>query len=353
VRACVYLYEPNPALAPWRGPAQCALYLLLAHISGFAFIMLLLGESAARDAIEIVALCLMPATLWVGTMLPVWRYGARSAHRCERVALPSRVGGCRYRALGRALERCMTVWRDTHAPPPMDTKAQPVAHHGQQPRVHMVDVAVVASYPWRRKGHAAAGAGDSPASLAQTTPGGVHAIPATAPIGLGVTPLVGRTISGVSAATAGSRRARDVRASITQLAAVVAATKMQRRWSVSFADAHRAPAAAAAAAARVSDEDDDASAASVAALEDHFATVMAPFEAVDVELLVRLEVAKPENHTVGYGNRRQEHVVLTTEAVERITWFFAMAAREFQASAPDGAGGEAPRCWGFGVFEMV
>ncbi len=176
----------------------------------------------------------------------------------------------------------------------------------------MADVAIVASFPWRRKLHLSSAS--SPATLAASDPGGRTT--AAAKSSDEVTPHVGRTDTGTSQATRSSRRARDVRARISQLAAVVAATKMQRRRSVSFADAHRLSSSREYGS-------DAASAVSVAALERQFATVMAPFEAIDVELLVRLEVAKAENHAVGHGHRREEHVVLTTEAVERITWLFA------------------------------
>ena len=127
-------------------------------------------------------------------------------------------------------------------------------------------------------------------------------------------------------------RSRDVRARITQLAAVVASTRMEKKRSVSLGnlDIPYIP--------RSSDEHvtEDAGAVGAAALEAKFSVVMARLDAVDVELLVRLEVAKVGNHTIGHGHRHSERVILTTEAVERVSWLFAMAAREFQSSAPDG-----------------
>ncbi len=271
----------------------------------------------------------------------------------------------------------MALWNDDHrakaraGPLSPDVKSGSrsiaVAVPPRTPQLGIADVAIIAAHRYSQQkslppmgpGHGlatTAPAGgvtvEAPAILTPSSgtlvpeSHGGHALAATAGVGGGGgggggggagPPVAHQNSSGVFSASAS--RARDVRASITQLAAVVAATKMERRRSVSFGGVDHAPSGGG-------DSDGPGTEnVSSAAIEAQFAGVMAPLEAVDVELLVRLEVAKPENHVTGHGHRHTERVVLTTEAVERASWLFAMAAREFQASAPDGVRRAAQRGW--------
>jgi hypothetical protein len=110
---------------------------MLAHISGFALVMLLLGDSTARGAVEIVALFLLPVTLWVGSRLPVWRCVVRWAGVVDPpTSTHSRAPCDRYKTLSGTLERCMAIWKETNAP--AETKEQPAKPPQRTPSLEYI-----------------------------------------------------------------------------------------------------------------------------------------------------------------------------------------------------------------------
>ena len=288
--------------------AQCALFLSLSHVSAGSFVMFLLGPSRLRDAVEIATICTLPATLWLGARLPIWR-SARPPARA-RARATGAVCECRLRALERVLERCMLVWQQVHAAHNEKEVLSPLRMELESPVPSRASVFGVAAAALRahREGPPSS---EEPGSKGTPDTRHLHRSGAA---------------SVAKSASSDRRGSAYVRASISRLAAAVARTKSDgRRRSVSLRRA-----------GGPTHQRDPAHTGDVNGDEDVLASILGPLEAVDVELLARLEVAKEKNHVSGRRLQRADRIVLTMEAVERVSWLFAVGAREFRASAPDG-----------------